>query len=242
MVARLLVCSTAFVLLFASPGMAQKNPAATKALAGMGAYLRTLQSFEITTQSSTDNVTDTGQTLTFAHATRIAVALPNKMRIEVRGGGQNSQLVYDGKNFSIHRSAHQFYALEPAPPTLDAFVGVLARRYNIEVPLADLFNWGLDKDVMGAISAAEVVGQDTIDGVRCNHYAFRQPGVDWQIWIAASGPPLPRQMILTGVKDSARPRHFVRMSWNVKPAFANATFAIAPPANARRIAIVRRGG
>ncbi len=238
---RVLLLAAAFVVLFGPEGFAaERHPAAIDALKNMSAYLRTIQRFEITTQSSTDSVTDSGQTLTFGHESKLDIALPNKMRIEVVREGQRRQLVYDGKDFAIYRTAQRYYAQEHAPPTVDGLVGVLAQRYNIETPLADLFNWGLDKGALDAITGALVVGQETIAGTRCTHYAFHQQDVDWQIWISADGPPLPRQLILTGLKDSARPRHFVRLQWNLKPAFSPATFVIAPPANARRIAIVAR--
>jgi hypothetical protein len=45
--------------------------------------------------------------------------------------------------------------------------------------------------------------------------------VDWQIWIADSGKPLPRKYVITTKDDPAQPQYMVLMSnWNVAEANA----------------------
>jgi hypothetical protein len=40
----------------------------------------------------------------------------------------------------------------------------------------------------------------------CEHYAFRQEGLDWQIWIQGDYP-LPRKFVIRTLTDDARPQH-----------------------------------
>jgi hypothetical protein len=80
-------------------------------------------------------------------------------------------------------------------------------------------------------------GQDLVGQELCDHYAFRQPGIDWQIWIATGDMPLPRKLVITSRDDEARPQSTSLLSWNLKPTFKDAVFTFKPPKDANRISI-----
>ena len=67
------------------------------------------------------------------------------------------------------------------------------------------------------IESAMNAGQDFIDDELCDHYAFRQGKVDWQIWIATGSKPLPRKVVITNRADEARPQSVSLIDWNLKP-------------------------
>ena len=60
-------------------------------------------------------------------------------------------------------------------------------------------------------------GQDFVGDDLCDHYAFRQGKIDWQIWITAGGKPLPRKIVITNRADEARPQSVSLIDWNLKP-------------------------
>jgi hypothetical protein len=100
--------------------------------------------------------------------------------------------------------------------------------------MADLFRWG-DTVSSETITAAVDLGPSTVDGVTCEHYAFRQEGLDWQIWIQLGDFPLPKRLILTTTTDEARPQYTVTYRWNLAPSMNEAAFVFNPPAGAQRI-------
>ena len=55
----------------------------------------------------------------------------------------------------------------------------------MELPLSDLFLWGTPAAPLDKIESAMNAGQDFIGDDLCDHYAFRQGKIDWQIWITA---------------------------------------------------------
>jgi hypothetical protein len=79
------------------------------------------------------------------------------------------------------------------------------------------------------------VGSGQVGEVPCGHYAFRQPGMDWQIWIQRGDHPLPRKIVLTTTTDDARPQHTSLLTWNLAPAFNEAAFAFQPPPGVYKI-------
>jgi hypothetical protein len=77
-----------------------------------------------------------------------------------------------------------------------------------------------------------------IDSRACNHYAFRQPDVDWQIWIANDQSALPCKLIITNTADDSRPQYTAVMHWDFPPTIADNVFTFTPPQSTNKIVIV----
>jgi hypothetical protein len=104
--------------------------------------------------------------------------------------------------------------------------------------LADLFVWGTDLAPLDKIESAMNAGQGFIGNELCDHYAFRQGDIDWQIWISAGGKPLPRKIVITNRADDARPQSISLLHWDLKPTFPDSVFAFAPLKGSTKIEIV----
>jgi len=106
------------------------------------------------------------------------------------------------------------------------------------VPLADLFLWGTPAAPLDNIESAMNAGQDFIGGDLCDHYAFRQGLLDWQIWITTGNNPLPRKIVITNRADEARPQSVSLIDWNLKPTFKDSIFTFVPPKGVAKAEIV----
>ena len=71
----------------------------------------------------------------------------------------------------------------------------------------------------------------------CEQYAFRQEGIDWQIWIQLGEFPLPRKLVIRTLTDDAKPQHSEVLTWNLAPSFSEDAFTFVPPAGVNRITI-----
>jgi hypothetical protein len=75
-----------------------------------------------------------------------------------------------------------------------------------------------------------------IEGVLCDHLAFRAPDVDWQIWIQQGAQPLPRKIVITTLDLPNAPQFGITVTqWNLQPAFDAQTFKFTPPAGMKQI-------
>src|SRR5262249_45823182 len=115
----------------------------------------------------------------------------------------------------------------------------MTNKYGLELPIADLFYWGDRKSVTDVTGAIDL-GPSQVDGVTCEHYAFRQQGVDWQAWIQQGDYPLPRKLVITTTTDPARPQFTAVMNWNLAPSFNDAAFTFVAPKDAKRITLAQR--
>ena len=100
-------------------------------------------------------------------------------------------------------------------------------KYKIEVPLADLLMW--DAQSAAQVTSAISAGTDSIGGFNCDHYAMRQPGVDWQVWIRQGADALPCKVVITQTGDPAMPQFSAVYDWKSEPPPGPAAFSFAPP-------------
>jgi hypothetical protein len=219
----------------------ERDPDAIRALERMGDYLRTLKAFQIRSETNRDEVLDDGQNVEFDGVVDMLVQRPNRLRVEVTNDKQQRLYFYNGSDLSVWARRVNYYATVPAPPTIRELVDTLTTKYDIELPLADLFYWS-DRNTTGDITRAMDLGDSQVGGVTCGHYAFRQDDADWQVWIQQGDYPLPRKLVIRTTTDEARPRFASVMNWNLAPSFNDAAFTFVAPADAHKITMAQVPG
>ena len=177
---------------------------------------------------TTEEVLDDGQKLQFARNVNIVARMPDRLLAEIDGDILKRLYVYDGKTFTGAALRAGYYATVAAPPSIGELVDFV-NKSDIDLPLVDLFLWGGPRSDTKAIRSAVDVGPGRVAGVSCQHYALRQPGLDWQIWIQLGDHPLPRKLVLTTTDDEARPQFSAIINWNLAPSFGEGTFTFVPP-------------
>ena len=214
------------------------EPGALNALSRMSDYLRTLQSFEVRISTVREEVDDHDQKLQFLGTTTYKARRPNGLVVDVAEDRLVRHFVYDGKVATMLAPRMGYYTTIEAPPTIRKLLDLLDDKYDIVLPLEDLFLWGTDADRRSDLKAGYLVGYARIADQDADQYAFREDGMDWQIWIARGNKPLPLRVVITGTDDPALPQMEGSLNWNTTPKFAADTFVFKAPAGAKPIAIV----
>lgn len=216
----------------------ERDPQALAALDRMGAALRALNQFSLTSEASTEVVLDDGQKIELDGVVTYKVKRPDHLFLELRSDRQLRQLIYDGNRLTLYSPRLKYYAqVEDVGATLGELVEAAANRYGIEMPLADLFLWGTDKAPKSAIRGALHVGGGTLDGEAIEQYAFQQDGVDWQIWMSTA-TSLPKKLIINSLDDPAQPQYRARLRWDTKTPVQASAFQFTPAADVARIKLV----
>jgi hypothetical protein len=211
------------------------DPVAIKALEGMGAFLRDQPTFNVQLTIETDHVLPSGQKIRVPARGELLVRRPDHLRAAIRSDRKEREFFYDGKTLVMNGPQLGYYARIPAPPTILELADTIQGRYGLELPMVDLFRWGTDEADIGQITAAAFVGTAKLDGVDTDQYAFRQPGLDWQIWIDHGDRPLPHKIVLTTTDDKTRPERSIAMRWDLHAKAEDAQFAFTPPDDSREI-------
>jgi hypothetical protein len=210
------------------------TPDAIAALQKMGAFLRSQQSFIVKSQQMTDDVLSSGQKVKYSGSVVLKVRRPDRLRMDIDSDRRQEHHYYDGKTFTVFGDRVGYWAQFQAPPTLAELKEVLEKR-GIDMPLADLFYWGTDQDGTAKVRTATLIGTSNLNGVPCDHYAFRQADIDWEIWIEQGPRPLPHKIVITTVTERSQPQHVMTLDWDLTPRLGEDLFTFSPPPNSHRI-------
>jgi hypothetical protein len=215
---------------------AEVSPQAAKLLKASTDFLACQQQFSLDTESSIEVVLGSGQKLQFDHTARVSVERPDKLRAERTGDLVDQVFYYDGESLTLHNPERNYYATIAAPGTLEEMLDFAREKLGIVAPASDLFYKNAYDILMQDVTSGFVVGKGVVDGVRCDHLAFRAPHVDWQIWIEDGNRPLVRKLVIT-TRDKLNAPQFtvVAKNWNLAPEFSATTFSFVPPQCPQRI-------
>lgn len=213
------------------------EPKAMEALQKMGGFLRTLKAYEVSFKVSKDEVLDSGQKVMVDGTSELTVQTPNRLHYSTKidEAHRDLQFFYDGKAFTIYGNTNKLYASVAAPATIRELLDVAEERYDIDLPFRDLFSWGTDRADVAAIQSAIYIGPTKINEVPCDHYAFRNVDVDWQVWMEQGKTPLPRKLVITTKDEEGHPQYVSNMNWNLSPKINSKLFTFVPPKDAHKI-------
>jgi len=223
------------------------DSAATDILKRMTDCLGGLKQFSVHTQNTTEDVLDFRHKVDFDVSANVIVSRPNKLHAERKGELIDQIFYYDGKMLTLYNPSDKVYATEPAPGTFEGLFKFMYESLGFIVPVSDLVYPDAFPLLMQDVTCAVVIGKTFIGGMKCDHLLVSRPGVDFQVWVANEGPPLPYKYVVT---DTATPELLsvttVMSNWNVAPAVADSRFTFAPLKGVKQITFMpletRAGG
>jgi hypothetical protein len=202
----------------------------------MSDYVSSLKTISLTYNADIEAITPEIQKIQFTATGSLLLNRPDKIRATRTGGYNAVELVADGKTVSVLSKDSNSYAQAEAPADIDQLVNLLRDEYGMELPGADLLVSSPYDALMPDVIEAKHVGRGVIDGVECEHLAFRNQETDWQLWIEVGDRPIPRKYIITSKATAAAPQYTLLIrDWKTDVEVAADAFAFQAPADAKRV-------
>jgi len=211
------------------------TPEARAAMDRMKATMNGLQRFTLTAEISRDETLSYGYKLQHNEFVDMDVDRPSKLKVDVDGDLKNRTYYYDGANLTVVAKDLNVYAQKPVPGTTKELVGELIDR-GFDMPLIDILYQGQAGDLLDDVRVGIVVGDSTVQGEAVTHLAFRQPDVDWQLWLSKSSG-LPRKILITTRYSVGDPQFQAVLHWDTSPKFAASNFNFVPAKGQTKIAM-----
>ena len=209
--------------------MDDANSKAIQVLRKMSEYQETVTNFRLMTDETHDNLIESGERVQLTNTRRLFVSKPDKVRAETQGDGINRQFWYDGKTVSVYSAVLNSFATVDAPNTLPEMVTTMATEYGFSFPLADVLFSDVFYALSSEITTADYVGEHRVGNVLCDHLAFSQDTIDWQIWVEKSDKPIPRKIQISYKLEPGTPVYTVEIhDWSEITEKASA-YTFKPP-------------
>jgi hypothetical protein len=231
--------SIVFVLaavLAVTPSARAQDDDAAKILKAMSDYMASQKSLSLSFDTDIEVITPEIQKIQFASSGKLLLSRPDKIRASRTGGYADVELVFDGKTVTVLGKNLNAYAQSDAPGTIDQLVDLLRNQYGLELPGADLLVSDPYEALMSDVITAKHIGQGVIDGVECEHLAFRNQDTDWQLWVETGDHPIPRKLVITSKATAAAPQYTLLIKdWKTDVEPGADAFAFQPPADAKKV-------
>ncbi|MBP2295805.1 DUF2092 domain-containing protein [Azospirillum rugosum] len=208
----------------------------------MADTLAQAKGFSVTIRSNYDVVQDTGEKIEFGERRTVTLNRPDALRVESRqSDGTRRQVTFDGKALTVFDPGQNVYGQLDRPGSVDDAVRYLVQDLQIRLPLALLLVTTLPAELDQRIQALDYVEHDTLTPVPTDHVAGRTEDVDFQVWVAADGTPLPQRITITYKNDEGEPQYRADLTdWTLNPDLSAAQLAFRPPDGAQRIPFLVR--
>ena len=212
------------------------DPEAVAIIEKMEALVKTLTTYSIHADTTTDEVLLSGPKVQFGGTVDVTVRRPDRLLLTISRDDRGTQeFFYDGSTLVIWIKDRNVWASAPVAPTVGEMIAQVRKKYDLSFPLDDLIRGATTGQLLNDVTAGVVIGTGIVAGVECEHLGFHKEGVDAQIWIEKGDRPLPRKFVITTLSEPSQPQHSEVLSWDLTPKIEEDMFTFTPPAGAEKI-------
>lgn len=223
--------------LLTSPVYAQpQENHAVAILKEMSDYVGSLKSIGLTFDSDIEIITPQLEKIQFTNSGEALLQRPDKLRAHRISGHADVSMFFDGKSVKVYEKHVNGYARFDAPGNVDQLIHMLIEGHGVALPGADLLLTDSFEVFSADIMEAKLIGTGIIDGVECDHLAFRNFDTDWQLWVETGKNPVPRKLVITSKTMNSAPQYKLRIkSWKTDVETSTNDFTFTPPADAKKL-------
>ena len=207
-------------------------------LKAMADYVSRQENLSLKYDADVEVVTPAVEKIQFSASGDVTLSRPNRFRISRTGGYADVELVSDGTTVTVHDRGGNQFAQVPGAGSFDEVVDRLRVEALLELPGADLLLSKPYEELKAGVLEAKHIGRGVVEGVECEHLAFRNLDTDWQIWVEVGEHPVPRKYVITSKAVGAAPQYTLRLrDWKAGVSPAPDAFTFRPPAGSSGVAI-----
>jgi hypothetical protein len=220
----------------ASRARADNGDDARAILKAMSDYVSAQKSVAATFNSDIEVITPDLQKIQFDSSGQLQLSRPDKVRARRTGGYTDVELIFDGKTFVVANKKDNLFTQVDAPGSVDQLVEKLRRDFGVDLPGAELFLSNPYQALSADVIDAKHIGRGVVNGVECEHLAFRNDDTDWQIWVEVGANPIPCKFVITSKAMTAGPQYTMLITdWKGDATIPQDAFTFKAPDGAKKV-------
>ncbi len=175
-------------------------------LKAMSYFLGSKLNYTFKAEIMFDNILSSGRKVQFSSEEKVFVQKPNKVYIEYISDLGGKKFWYDGNNLTLLDPISGLYSKVAVPDSIDQAFDEIWDEYEYSPPFSELLFVNPYKTMTENVKAGFYVGSSKVFGVQCQHLAFVESNLDWQIWIEEGQRKIPRKIVITYKTISGSPQ------------------------------------
>jgi hypothetical protein len=224
----------------AVPAVADTSDPGMAAVRRMTTRLAAARSFTVDAVRQMDAGLLEGRDAPDSAGIHVEVRRPDKLHAVLKSPGEERHFYFDGRAVTVYDATRKFYATEPVRGNIDDMLRYLDEHFGFMPPLAEFVAnnpWAFLGVRAGSAHLAS--GVRSFNGAECRQVNVTGELADAQLWVATE-TGLPCGLTATFTRMEERPSLRAGFSnWRLGAAVPDARFVFRPPADARRIPMMR---
>lgn len=211
------------------------DPQAVRVLSDVRDKLRSLDDYTVETTVKTKAAVGDGRYRDFSGRVQYMVSPPDSLAANVEGNGLNRKIFYDGKKITLYSPKDGLYAQVNAAGDLETLVNEVKGRRGLDLPVAHIFAWNEESNLMSRSTRATYSGTGKVNGRECEHYSYALNGKIWELHIDKE--TLLCKLSMIDMNDRGLPGYSAEFAWNTNARLSPSDFQFKPVANSEEVAL-----
>lgn len=198
----LYVLALIFSLSLAVPSQAQNenpniDPQAAEILQNMSYFLGSKSEYTFKADAMFDTIITGERKIMYSASETVFIQKPDKFTIEYVTDIGGYKIWYTAGQATILSLPTNDFTLTTLPTNIDAALRKLLEQYNFSPALSEFLFINTFREMTQNVTSGAYFGTSHVFGTKCNHLAFTEADIDWQVWIDAGRRPVPRKLVIT---------------------------------------------
>jgi len=198
---------------------------AAKLLQDMSDFLGSKYEYTFKADVMFDEVIDSKRKLQYSATETVYVKKPNQLAIEYVSDLGGYKLWYDGNQATILEVPGNLFSLATLGGSVNSILTKLEDKYDFIPALSEFLFINTKKVLTENVTSGTYFGGSKVFGKRCQHLAFEEQNIDWQIWIEDGKRPIPRKLVITYKNKPGSPQFIaILKDWIFEKPITNYAF------------------
>ena len=173
------------------------DPKAAEILQNMSYFLGSKSEYTFKADIMFDAVIIGERKIQYSAQEVVYVKKPDKLQIEYITDLGGYKLWYNGGQATLLSVPTNDFALAVLPGSIDRALDKLLEEYNFAPALSEFLFINTYGIMTEDVTSGIYFGISKVFGVKCDHLAFAENDIDWQIWIETGKRTAPRKLVIT---------------------------------------------
>jgi hypothetical protein len=163
----------------------------------------------------------------------------DRLAAHVVGDDDERKLYYDGSTFTIYDVLANVYATVDAPETTDELMEMLDEDYGWSPPLSSYIANDPYEALTEQVKTVTYVGREYVSHLMCDHLAFKEKWIDWDLWVSVDDG-LPVRLVITATAMEGEPQLVADvLEIDLQADHPDEVFKFVPPEGAEQVEMLR---
>jgi len=194
-----------------TPGQAQDtnpniDPQALERLQNMSYFLGSKSEYTFKADAMFDVLIRGERTIQYSAQETVYIQKPDKFTIKFVTDIGGYKIWYTAGQATLLSLPTNDFSLAPLPGSIDQALKKLLEQYNFAPALSEFLFINTYRVMTENVTSGAYFGTSKVFGTKCDHLAFVQDDINWQIWIESGRRPIPRKLVITYKNQPGSPQ------------------------------------